>query len=278
MERTTNFFVIDNYNTIPKEIMEYCSDYIIYDASTNEAITEELKKACLKYKKIPRTGHNISTYFSYFQDNYDKLPEVMCLTKGHMIGRHCSKEYFDRVYKNKYFTFLYEDRSIWEKVDKDVWFLASENKFLEINNSWYVGSPEHPHKFFINANDLLKFIYKTPLIPKYFLFSPGACYIVTKEQVLKHTSTFYHNLNKIMTYGLNPNFPSEAHMVERILPIIFDSNYEENEWMNDERLFELELEKVKYKVVEYDEEVKKIKGMNALSRKIYNFRKRLIKE
>jgi len=41
-----------------------------------------------------------------------------------------------------------------------------------------------------------------------------------------------------MTYDLNPNFPSEAHQIERMLPIIFSSNYEVNSWMNNEKEFE----------------------------------------
>ena len=41
-----------------------------------------------------------------------------------------------------------------------------------------------------------------------------------------------------MSYELNPNFPSEAHQIERIFPIIFDSVYEDNDWMNDETEFD----------------------------------------
>lgn len=239
LEKTDTFFVIDNYNTVPAEILQYCKDYIVYDASTDETIPKELENSGIKYKKIQRTGHNISTYFTYFVEHYDNLPDTMCLTKGHMIGRHCSKEYFDRVYKNKFFTFLYEDKDV--KLKSGVNFLAMENMYLEYNNSWYVFSPNHPHKYFDDFNRLLAFIYKNPRIPEYCLFAPGGCYIVAKEQVLLHSPIFYKNLNKIMTYGLNPNFPSEAHQIERMLPIIFTANYAENEWMNDEALFEKKL-------------------------------------
>ncbi len=49
---------------------------------------------------------------------------------------------------------------------------------------------------------------------------------------------FYLNLNKLMNYGTAPNFPSEAHQIERILPIIFTSLGEVNPWMEDEKLFD----------------------------------------
>jgi hypothetical protein len=238
MKKTKNFFIIDNFNTVPLELLEYCEDYLIYDASIKPEVTEELARLGLNFKKIARTGHNISTYFTYFDEYYEALPEALCLTKGHMIGRHCSKEFFDRVYDNRYFTYLYEDRAVRKQSNPKVAFLAMENQYLEVNNSWYVASPEHPHRYFADFNDLLKFIYVDPVLPAYCSFAPGGCYIVLKSQVIKHSREFYLNLNKIMSYGLNPNFPSEAHQIERMLPIIFEANYPENPWMNDETAFD----------------------------------------
>jgi len=252
-EKTSTFFVIDNFNTIPLEIIEYCSNYIIFDASTDLEIEPRLVQNGLKYEKIPRTGHNLSTYFSFFYENYDNLPEVICLTKGHMIGRHCSKEFFDRVYDNKFFTYLYEDRQHISQMNKKISFLTMENQYLEVNNSWYVNSASHPHKYFVNLNDLLKCLYYNPVLPEYVSFAPGGCYIVRREQVLKHSKEFYKNLNKVMTYGLNPNFPVEAHMVERIMPIIFEANYIENEWVNDLQLFDEKLKEAAAQVIAYDE-------------------------
>ena len=53
-------------------------------------------------------------------------------------------------------------------------FLAMEkNVYVEKNNSWYVDSPNHPKKYFNDVDDLLRFIYKDPMIPQYCMFSPG---------------------------------------------------------------------------------------------------------
>lgn len=41
---------------------------------------------------------------------------------------------------------------------------------------------------------------------------------------------------------MNPSFPAEAHMVERLLPTIFESAYLENSWMNDEYSFNQKLD------------------------------------
>lgn len=251
MQKTRNFFLIHNFNTIPTELIEMCEDYIIYDCSSQPEVKEKLHNMGLKVKDIPNTGHNITSYFSYFAENYDNLPDVICLLKGNMIGRHCSKEFFDQVYDAQSFTFLYDEKQYWDKFAKftaegqkneiGTTFLGMENVYIEMNNSWYVDSPNHPKKYFNDVDDLLRFIYKKPMIPQYCMFSPGACFIVRKEQILRHSKEFYLNLNKLMDYGVAPNFPSEAHQIERILPIIFTSLCEVNEWMNDEKAFEEKL-------------------------------------
>ena len=147
--------------------------------------------------------------------------------------------------------------------------LAMENMYLERNDSWYVSSKEHPHWYFDDFNRLLKFIYVNPTIPEYCLFAPGGCYIVEKNQVLKHSKIFYKNLNKIMSYALEPNFPSEAHQIERMLPIIFTANYAVNDWMDDESEFERRIEIERKKTLENDK--------NLISREQNSF-KRLLRK
>lgn len=251
MEKTTNFFLIHNFNTIPTDLIELCSDYVIYDCSTDKEVKQKLHDMELNIKDIENTGHNITSYFSYFDANYDHLPEVICLLKGNMIGRHCSMEFFRQVYQNKSFTFLYDEKQYWDKFAKyndnnernepGNTFLAMENVYVEKNTSWYVESPNHPKKYFNDVDDLMRFIYKKPMIPQYFAFSPGACFIVRREQILRHGRVFYRNLNKLMNYGMEPGFPSEAHQIERLLPILFTSLGEVNEWMEDEAAFEAKL-------------------------------------
>lgn len=278
MNRTNNFFIIHNFNTVPTRLLEYCKDYVIYDCSSEQSVKDKLHSMNLNVIDIENTGHNITTYFSYFADNYDNLPEVMCLLKGNMIGRHCSKEFFEQVYDNKTFTFLYDEKQYWDRFAKfnsenqknepGTTFLAMENVYVEKNNSWYVESPNHPKKYFNDVDDLLRFIYKNPMIPQYCMFSPGACFVVRREQVLRHSKEFYRNLNKLMNYGMEPSFPSEAHQVERILPIIFTSLCEVNEWMNDEAAFEKKLPEcsayIQYKYDNRPRRFKKLRKMLGL--------------
>ncbi len=279
MKRTDSFFLIHNYNTVPSYLVEMCNDYLICDCSDQEGVKEELDRLKLNVKDIPNTGHNITSYFSYFDEMYDNLPEVICLLKGNIVPRHLSKDYFDKVYDNKYFTFLYDEKQYWDRYSKftgdgkkveesNGTFLAMENVYVEENTSWYVKSENHPNRYFDDTDDLLRFIYKDPMVPRYYMFAPGACYIVRKEQILKHSRIFYRNLNKLMDYGVAPHFPSEAHMVERILPIIFTSICETNEWMDREELFDEKLpecsEYIRYKFENRPRRFKKIRKMLGL--------------
>lgn len=275
MNKTNNFFVIHNFNTVPEDLLELCEDYIIYDCSSDKTVKDKLHSMNLNIKDVENTGHNITSYFSFFDEYYDNLPEVMCLLKGNMIGRHCSKEFFEQVYDNKSFTFLYDEKQYWNKYSKydensqkneiGNTFIAMENVYVEKNDSWYVESPNHQKKYFNDVDDLLRFIYKNPMIPQYCMFSPGACFIVRKEQVLRHSREFYRNLNKIMNYGMNPSFPSEAHQIERILPIIFTSLCEVNGWMDNEEEFEKKLPECSaYIQYKYDNRPRKLKKLRKM--------------
>lgn len=235
LEKTDTFFIISNYNTDPEIYLKYCKDYHIYDQSPDIEIKNKLKNKYSKISFVENTGHNISDYFRYFIDNYESLPKHMMLAKGNMIGRHISQKFFDKVYNNKYYTFLYDDR---DNADKcGVAYQLYDGAFLEFNNSWYVRL--RTHKYFTNFNDLLVFLFKNPIIPKWLLFSPGACYIISREQVKKYPKIFYKNLKELVSYTY---FPSEAHQVERILHIIFSANYELNDQMLDPVKFKESIE------------------------------------
>lgn len=244
MKKTDNYFVISNYNADPRHLLAYCNNYTIYDQSTSPEFKEMLSG--LNVVNSRHTGHNITDYFQYFIDNYDALPGFIALIKGNIFPRHLSKEFFERVYHNKRYTFLFEKQEYREKYSKD-WFLFSENEYLEYNNSWFI--QQHPHIYSSSYNWLLKFIYKDPVLPRYNLYSPGACYILSKHNILKNTRQFYRNLIKLISYTnpVNP-FPSEAHQIEWMSHIIYSSNYEINPYMDSDDGFDKALLNSKFKI------------------------------
>lgn len=237
MEKTNNYFVISNHNYDPRHLLEYCNNYTIYDQSGDQKYKDFLIGT--NFVNSKHTGHNISDYFTFFIENYDNLPECISLVKGNIFPRHLSKESFDKIYRNKFYTFLFENKKYRTNTTR-AYFLFSENEYLEYNNSWFV--KEHPHWYFQKYNALLSFIYKNPILPRYNLYSPGACYIVTKHQILKNSKQFYENILKLISYTIPVNpFPSEAHQIEWLCHTIYTSNYEVQDYMNSDVDFDAAL-------------------------------------
>ncbi|MCA6423965.1 MAG: DUF3431 domain-containing protein [Flavobacterium sp.] len=224
MIKTDTFFVISNFNTIPNQYLEYCNNYLIYDQSNDNTIIEQLKVSNWNVSFVKHTGHNLSDYFRFIIDYYHNLPDCIMFLKGNIIGRHLTKSYFEKVYNNKIFTPLYNDDSFKDSV----WVanLLYEGIYIEINTDWYVESK--PHNYFQTYNQLLEFIFVNPIIPKWLIFSPGACYIVPKNNILKYPKEFYTNLYFLVTYRF---FPVEAYHVERMMQVIFTGNYLLNDYM-----------------------------------------------
>lgn len=282
------FFVIHNYNTIPDELISMSKgNYEIIDCSDDGKTPQILKEKNYHVTFVPNTGHNITTYFNWFADHYDDLPAVCLLGKGNMIGRHTSKEFLERTAGNHWFTYLYEEKNMRPRYSKAtpevlaandgkdpsegcISFLTSESHLLELNNSWYMDQTSHTWEYFGTFDDLLRFVYRDPVIPKYTEFAPGACYIVERDQILHHSSTFYRNLVKLMNYTMTPGFPAEAYIIERMLPIIYSENYIVNQWMDQEAEFDKKIEEIRKSVAEKraEEETAKNRGIAGTLRRI----------
>lgn len=257
MNKAEAFFLIHNYNTVPDDLLAYCREdnYEIVDCSDDGRTPQILRDRGLRVTFVPNTGHNITTYFAWFAEHYDSLPELIMTGKGNMIGRHVSAEYMNRAACSTWFTYLYEEKAARERYSKataevlaahggkdpgagSIAFLTSESNYLELNSSWYMEQPTHRWEYFGTYDDLLTFVYRDPVIPKYVSFAPGGCYIVSRDQIRHHSPAFYRNLNKLMNYTLTPGFPAEAYIVERMLPVIYAGSYEVNPWMDDEPEFD----------------------------------------
>jgi len=262
MKKTSTFFVISNFNTDPLQYLQYCENYIIYDQSTDNEIKTKLLNENLNTLFVENSGHSITNYFLYFIDHYESLPDFMMLLKSNIIGRHISQNFFNRVYMKKNYTFLYDDRNF--KENPGIAYQLYDGAFLEINNAWYKNAK--PYKYFETYNDLLRFVFKNPIVPKWLIFSPGACYIVSKEQVIQYPKAFYENLKYLVSYTY---FPSEAYHVERMLHLIFCGVYEINDHMKNKVRFMEELRQLSIQQRKTETPLKrKIKNLKELYHKI----------
>ena len=194
-------WVINSYHGNTDWIKEYTDDVVFYD------------------KKELNVGSNIYDYMSYIVDNYDNLPDKVLFGKTNMLERHITKEEFDEaLYLEKHpkqgtsnirwLSTRYHD------VRMPIAYYSITGLYHEINNSWYV--QEHPHKYYSNYNDFAR-DFGLPA-PKYLGFAPGACWIVPRENILKHPQEYYQRLKDIVLHDVNP---AEAHMIERALYYIW---------------------------------------------------------
>jgi hypothetical protein len=238
-----NFFCISNYNNDLSWLSEYPNPHLIYDKTWAGGVVDNDNSGILppsnlkeKYPQYNITngdpnGYNISDYMTFIIDHYDSLPDVVAFLKGNTIGRHVSKEYFDRVINNKCFTCL-ED---WKEHDPNQAALQNgyamfscEGGWMETNDSWYLNHSKHPTKYFKNYNDFLDYCFVDAVHPRYVRFPPGANFIVPKEYILKYNKIFYENLR---TFTRHTRVSGEGQMIERALYTIWLGNYEVSERM-----------------------------------------------
>jgi len=240
-----NFFCISAYNNKLDWLKEYPNNHIIYDKlwnggpSDNDESTD-LPPSNLK-EKYPDlnivngdiNGYNISDYMTFIIDHYEDLPETITFMKGNTIGRHMSKEVFDRICNNKYFTCL-EDWRVHDpnqQALKDGYAMIScEGGWMEVNSSWYLHHEKHPTKYFETYNAFMSFCFKDPVHPRYVRFPPGGNYIVPKHQILKYDKVFYQNLK---TFTNHTRVSGEGQMIERALYTIWMCNFDVADTMKE---------------------------------------------
>ena len=240
-----NFFCISAYNNDLEWVKDYSNPHLIYDKvwaggwGDNDMghllPPSNLKEEYPDYNIVngDPNGYNISDYMTFIIDHYDDLPQVTVFLKGNTIGRHVSKEYFDRVINNKCFTAL-ED---WREHDPNQTALqngyamfSGDGGWMETNDSWYLNHPKHPTKYFTDYNKFLSFCFKDPVHPRYIRFPPGANFIVPKEYILKYDKIFYQNLKTITRHT---RVSGEGQMIERALHTIWLCNFEVADTMKE---------------------------------------------
>lgn len=237
--RTDAHFVISNFNTEPEDLLQYCETYTIYEQSTSEEVRNSvLGLRASSIRIVNNSGHNLTNFFTFFVDNWGNLPETMVLLKGNIIGRHLSREYFERVIGNKHYTFLWEDSNY--KPDQVISSVLYESGFLELNNSWY--SNAKVRRYFSNYDQFLSFFFVDPVIPKWILFAPGGCYILPRTHIERYPRAIFETLHYLSSYR---HFPGEAYFIERFLHTLFCANYPLQPYIYDFEKTLIELENLR---------------------------------
>jgi len=175
-------YIISRYNHDISWLKEYTDDYVLYDRSEIP-----LEGSIV----VPNLGTDIYDKLCYITDNYDNLPDVAVYTKCNLF-KYITKEEFDKVKDNTFFTpLLTQNHRVYRSQDGkyDVCFYQN-GMYWEINNMWYLN--EHPPRDPSVVKELVKLLGIQDM--SYLPFAPGSNYILTKENIRKHSKDFYEKL------------------------------------------------------------------------------------
>jgi hypothetical protein len=234
-----NFLVVSDYNWLPNNIEEswvykYSDNFLIYDRFHRFKENDKIK-----WQK--NVGQNIYDIFDFIVNNYQNLPNgtIFCRAsflnpkdtgtprfdeRGHRISNgNCSEEFFLKNANNTHFTEL-QDFTLepWRfSSSPDSWNkIGPENSYLELNNNWYFGT--YPSRYYTSLDAFFNDMYTDYTHLDYIRFSPGGCYIIPKQHILKQSKKFYERVREILSWDI---IIGEAHMIERALYTIFNNNY-----------------------------------------------------
>lgn len=200
----TNFFVSRHGNRDVGWIAEYAPSMILYDRSDNPLPGANI---------VPNLGTDIADKLHYMITNYNNLPPVMAYIKDNLLTKYITKEEFDAVKDNSFFTpLLTKNHRVYkDDTGKDVCYYEN-GIYWEINNLWYLNS--HPCKF--DPKEVMQTMGIDKL--EYIPFAPGSNYILTAANIHKHPVEFYVKLYNYLTWSV---YPGEAQVIERGLYTIW---------------------------------------------------------
>jgi hypothetical protein len=213
---TDNYLVVSSFNNDLHWIKPRSNNYCVYERGSQGLDVYGLDSD--KCFKSPNLGYNIYDYLTYIIENYTTLPECVLFVKGNIFPRHITEQYFDKIANNKIFTPIVDAGTL--NCSWPMSTMIGDTLYCELNTSWYLN--HHPVKYFNSFNEFLQFVYVAPLLPRYVGFAPGANYIVPRNNILRVPRIVYENLKTFVSYIA---LPGEAHILERALPIIWNSGY-----------------------------------------------------
>lgn len=231
-----SFFVITDWNWLPDNLEEswvhkISDNYLIYDR-------KHRWPECDKIIHQKNVGQNIYDMFDYIITNYKNLPETIVFCKGSVCflkdtgtprkneggeilpNGHCSEEYFYSVIANKTFTELSDYGTEDWRFDGKSCKKGEGVSFMEHNGGWYFH--HYPRKYYSNIDTFFREMYENPPHLEWIRFSPGACYIVPRQNILRYNIDFYKRIKDIVSWG---PIIAEAHMIERAIYTIFTCDW-----------------------------------------------------
>jgi len=213
MKKTNAFLVVSRYKENVDWIHNYTDNYIVYNKGDD--LLYDFKQI-----KRPNFGGNQYDIFHFIYKNYDCLPDLIAFCQGNPFD-HCAKSDFDRWIYNPYYTRLFSTHANFD-FSSGIYTEANDNPFL--NPEWNVNLP--PCK--VSSFDVFaKSIFENYIPQNSLTFPPGSQFILEKERCLYYSKNFWKKLMEFINNDVGVNGGREAHLVERVMQLIFETRFKE---------------------------------------------------
>lgn len=213
MNKPAAFFVVTRYKEDLSWINKYTDNYIVYNKG--EPIYGDSRII-----NTENWGYNERDIPKYIYENYEDLPDLIAFLQGDPYAQ-CPKDAFDALIYNTSFTRL--EKKYYDKPDRD----STTGYYIEPNYNRYFGADTSG-----TVDDYMISYFSDYTHLDTLHFTPGAQYIVEKEQALKYPKMFWF---KLMNDKLNMTISIQAHILERAIFHIFTGNYKVREEIYDEQ-------------------------------------------
>lgn len=193
-------YIVSRYNHKLAWIQDYTDDVVLYDRS------EYPLGGSIVVKNI---GTDIYDKFTYIIDHYDNLPEVAVYTKANLFDYIKPRE-FEKICNNRVFTpILSQEHHTYGEV-----CYYKDGMYHEINNHWYLN--QYPCKSRETQKELIEMLGMKDR--RYNAFAPGSNYILTRENITRHSKELYEKLRQYLDWAV---YPGEAQIIERGLYLLW---------------------------------------------------------
>lgn len=191
------------------------SDILIYNKG-NDGLSAG--NSNIEIIETPNVGREAKTYLDYIISNYYDLPQKIIFTQGHP-NDHVSDDFV-----NKFIEFLDSDKNF-------EYFSVGILRIEKTDQpSIWKESGNLPHGYWTNRHNedspcISGIIKRFPeAIESGWEFGAGAIFGVSKKLITKNNIEFYKDLVEYLDNSENVINPIEAHVLERMWKLIFNSN------------------------------------------------------
>lgn len=216
IKKPKSHLVVTRYKEDINWLINLTDNYTLYNKG------EKLKNCKQIMKK--NYGGNQLDIFEFIYDNYENLPDLICFLQGNPFD-HCVEELFYELIFRNYYTLLFNDPNHFVNNKSNFFQYQEINDDYIYKTEWFKNL--NPCKF-KSFDDYASSIFKNYNHENVLFFPPGSQLIVEKERCLYYSKSFWKKLiDFIPVIERNLYAPSECHVIERSIQMIFENKYKE---------------------------------------------------